>query len=56
YHDRDWACINRLRQLTVSAGSGALTDDDKKIIQNEIDSIKKDITDLSNNTEFNGIK
>lgn len=48
--------LNRMRQLTVSAGSGALTDDDKKIIQNEIDSIKKDITDLSNNTEFNGIK
>ncbi|MDU4800965.1 MAG: flagellin [Clostridium butyricum] len=48
--------LNRMRQLTVSAGSGALTDDDKKIIQNEIDSIKKDITDLSNNTEFNGVK
>lgn len=48
--------LNRMRQLTVSAGSGSLTDDDKKIIQNEIDSIKKDITDLSNNTEFNGIK
>ncbi|RQN12290.1 flagellin [Clostridium butyricum] len=48
--------LNRMRQLTVSAGSGSLTDDDKKIIQNEIDSIKKDINYLSNNTEFNGIK
>jgi Flagellin and related hook-associated proteins len=48
--------LNRMRELTVSAGSGALNDDDKKIIQNEIDSLKKDIEDLANNTEFNGIK
>lgn len=46
----------RIKELAVSAGSGALTDDDKKIIQNEIDSIKADINDLANNTEFNGIK
>lgn len=49
-------CLSRIKELTVSAGSGALTDDDKKIIQNEIESVKKDINDLANNTEFNGIK
>lgn len=49
-------CLSRIKELTVSAGSGALTDDDKKIIQNEIDSVKKDINDLAINTEFNGIK
>ena len=48
--------LSRMKELTISAGSGALTDTDKKIIQNEIDSIKKDINDLANNTEFNGIK
>lgn len=48
--------LSRMKELTISAGSGALTDVDKKIIQNEIDSIKKDISDLANNTEFNGIK
>jgi flagellin len=48
--------LNRMRELTVSAGSGALTDEDKKNIQNEINSIKADINDLANNTEFNGIK
>lgn len=48
--------LNRMRELTVSAGSGALNDDDRKVVQNEIDSIKKDIDDLANNTEFNGIK
>ena len=48
--------LSRMKELTVSAGSGALTSDDKKIIQNEIDSIKADINDLANNTEFNGVK
>lgn len=48
--------LARMKELTVSAGSGALTAEDKKNIQLEIDSIKKDINDLANNTEFNGIK
>ena len=48
--------LARLKELTVSAGSGSLTNEDKKIIQNEIDSVKKDISDLGNNTEFNGVK
>lgn len=46
----------RMRELTVSAGSGSLTPEDKKIIQNEIDSIKANIDSFANNTEFNGIK
>ena len=46
----------RMKELTVSAGSGALTSEDKKNIQNEIDSIKADIDGLANNTEFNGVK
>lgn len=48
--------LNRMRELTVSAGSGALTDEDKNNIKAEIESIKKDIDALANNTEFNGIK
>ncbi|NMF03287.1 flagellin [Clostridium beijerinckii] len=48
--------LARIKELTVSAGSGTLSDEDKKIIQNEIDNVKKDINDLANNTEFNGIK
>ena len=48
--------LARMKELTVSAGSGSLTAEDKKNIQNEIDSIKADINDLANNTEFNGIK
>ena len=48
--------LARMKELTVSAGSGALTDEDKKIIQNEIDSIKKSIDQLGDTTDFNGIK
>ncbi|WP_017211326.1 flagellin [Clostridium beijerinckii] len=48
--------LARLKELTISSGSGSLSDEDKKIIQNEIDSVKKDIRDLGNNTEFNGVK
>lgn len=46
----------RMKELAVSAGNGTLTSDDKKIIQSEIDSIKANINDLANNTEFNGVK
>lgn len=48
--------LSRIKELTVSAGSGTLTDSDKNNIQTEIDSIKADINSLANNTEFNGIK
>lgn len=48
--------LNRMKELTVSAGNGSLSDGDKKIIQNEINSIKADIDTMANNTEFNGIK
>lgn len=46
----------RMKELTVQAGSGALTPEDKNIIQGEIDSIKADLDGLANNTEFNGVK
>lgn len=46
----------RMKELTVSAGAGSLTAEDKKIIQNEIEGIKANIDSFANNTEFNGIK
>lgn len=46
----------RMKELTVSAGAGSLTPEDKKIIQNEIEGIKANIDSFANNTEFNGIK
>lgn len=48
--------LARMKELTVNAGSGTLTPEDKQIIQNEIDSVKKGIDELANNTAFNGIK
>jgi len=48
--------LARMKELTVKAGSGTVTAEDKKNIQTEIDSIKSDINSLVNNTEFNGVK
>lgn len=45
----------RMKELTVQAGSGTLMPEDRQKIQEEIESIKADITTLANNTEFNGV-
>lgn len=47
--------VSRLNELTVRAATGTNTDDDRAIIQKEIDNILKGIDDLANNTSFNGI-
>ena len=46
----------RLKQLTVQASNGTVSDDDKETIQKEIESIKQSIIDIGNNTTFNGVK
>lgn len=46
----------RMRELTVQAANGALNEEDRAVIQKEIDSLKSGINDLANNTEFNGVK
>jgi flagellin len=48
--------VSRLKDLVVKAGSGTTNDNDKQNIQTEINSIMDSLTDLSKNTEFNGIK
>jgi len=47
--------LQRARELMVQAG-GANTENDKAIIQNEINSILENVTYVANNTEMNGIK
>jgi flagellin len=47
--------LNRMRELTVQASNSILTDNDRSIIQNEIESLKTDISDTLRNTEFNQI-
>ena len=46
----------RMKELTVQAASEVTNEDDRKIIQSEIDELKRYIDDTANNTEFNGNK
>lgn len=46
----------RVRELAVQASNGILTQEDKGIIQDEINSLFDTIKDSAQNTEFNGIK
>ncbi|AOR22920.1 flagellin [Clostridium taeniosporum] len=46
----------RIKELTVQAGGGTLTDDDRHVIQNEIDQLTKHLDYMANNTDFNGVK
>lgn len=45
----------RMRELAIQACNDTLTDEDRALIQLEIDEIKKSINDIANNTEFNTI-
>lgn len=45
--------IQRMRELSVQASSDTLTDDDRKLIDIEFQELKKEITRISTNTEFN---
>lgn len=46
----------RMRELTVQASNGSLTDGDREVIQAEIDQLKDHIDKTAKHTEFNGNK
>lgn len=46
----------RMKELTVQAASEVTNEDDRKIIQSEIDELVSYINDTAKNTEFNGNK
>jgi flagellin len=48
--------LQRVRELTIQAGSGIYTDSDRSIIQSEIDQLLRGINDIAKNTEFNAQK
>lgn len=48
--------LSRMKELTVSAADGTKSEGDIKIIQEELNQLKEGLTDLVNNTEFNGVK
>lgn len=48
--------VSRLKQLTVKAATETVNDEDRAIIQKEVNGILSSINDLAKNTEFNSIK
>lgn len=48
--------LHRMRELSVKASNGILSNDDKTIIQDEINQLKSSIADTVKNTQFNTIK
>ncbi len=48
--------LQRIRELAIQASSGILTNEDKALLQNEVDQIKDHIKNSSDYTEFNRIK
>ncbi|UTB75310.1 flagellin [Latilactobacillus curvatus] len=45
--------LSRMNDLAVQASNDTLTDEDRGKITKEVTALKKNITDISNNTEFN---
>lgn len=45
--------LGRMKELAVQASNGILTGDDRKVIQQEIQSLKENITDQVKGTQFN---
>jgi flagellin len=48
--------LQRVRDLKVQYSNGTLSDDDKSAIVSEVKALASEITDISDKTEFNGIK
>lgn len=47
--------LQRLRELAVQASNDTLTDQDRLLIQKEVDQIIQGISDIATHTEFNGM-
>ncbi len=48
--------LQRLRELTIQAGNGTLTEKDRRMIQDEVKQILGEIDQIAQGTEFNGKK
>ncbi len=48
--------LNQIKELAVKAGNGTYTDDERQMIQSQIEELKSSISDTLANTEFNRIK
>lgn len=47
--------LQRVRELAIKGSNGTNTENDRSIIQNEIDSTIDGMNDMAKNTEFNGV-
>lgn len=45
--------LQRIRELSVQAGNGTLTNEDRGAIQSEVDQLKEEINRISEDTQFN---
>ncbi|WP_275980223.1 flagellin [Halalkalibacter alkaliphilus] len=48
--------LNRMRELSVQAANGTLTDSDRDNLEKEYKQLKEEISSIANKTEFNQIK
>jgi len=48
--------LHRMKELSVQASNGTLTDDDRQAIGEEFEQLKENIDNIAKGTEFNGIK
>lgn len=46
--------LQRMNELTVKASTGTLTEDDRKIVDNEVQQLKEEISRIASETQFNG--
>ncbi|WP_215189886.1 flagellin [Exiguobacterium sp. s6] len=50
------ALLQRMRELSVQAANGTLSEDDAKAVQEEIDALTEEVTRIAETTEFNSKK
>ncbi|MCR5719313.1 MAG: flagellin FliC3 [Lachnospiraceae bacterium] len=46
--------LQRMSELAIKASNGTMTDDDRKVIQDEVEQLKAEIQRVRDTTEFNG--
>lgn len=46
--------LHRINELAVKASTGTMTDDDRLMIQTEVEGLQEEITRITSTTEFNG--
>ncbi|KGK86077.1 flagellin [Clostridium sp. HMP27] len=48
--------LHRMKEVSVQASNGTLTDEDRSALEEEFSQLNKSINSIANETEFNGIK